>query len=135
MKKLLQYCDELPRFSASGIGITSEPLIPQHLRFYSAGSAKGGGVPCSHGRYILNYLLQGERTINIDGTLYSLRKGDAILIPPGAFVKTDSSDNSITLNAAFELPAKEQRLRRICKNVFRPSAKDQQMIFAAVTAF
>ena len=136
MKKLLQYSDELPRFSASGVGVNSDPLIPQGLKFYSKGSGKAHGVPWAHGKYIFRYQLSGEACLNVDGTNFNMVPGDGILIQPGArhcIVSADEEQH--TLCAAFELPAKELRLRRICKYVFQLTSRDQKLLSSAVGAF
>ena len=138
MKKLLQYCAEMPQFSAAGVGIMSEPLIPQGLRFYSRGSGKPTGKPWVHGRYIFRYQLDGERCFNVDGTKFNMTPGDAILIPPGARHFVESSGTVLpqeALCAAFELPAKELRLRRVCKFIFRPTVQDQKLLNNAISAF
>ncbi|MBE6391118.1 MAG: AraC family transcriptional regulator [Lentisphaerae bacterium] len=138
MKKLLQYCAEMPQFSAAGVGIMSEPLIPQGLRFYSRGSGKPTGKPWVHGRYIFRYQLDGERCFNVDGTKFNMTPGDAILIPPGARHFVESSGTvlqQVALCAAFELPAKELRLRRVCKFIFHPTVQDQKLLNNAVSAF
>lgn len=138
MKKLLQYCAEMPQFSAAGVGIMSEPLIPQGLRFYSRGSGKSTGKPWVHGRYIFRYQLDGESCFNVDGTKFNMSSGDAMLIPPGTSHHVESSGSifpQVCLCAAFELPAKELRLRRVCNFVFRPSVQDQKLLNCAVSAF
>ena len=138
MKKLLQYSDELPIFSASGVGINSDPLIPQGLKFYSKGSGKSNGIPRAHahGKYILRCQLSGEACFNVDGTNFNMSAGDAILIPPGArhcLVSADIDQQSLC--AAFELPAKELRLRRVCKHLFQISPRNQKLLVSAVGAF
>lgn len=138
MKKLLQYCAEMPQFSASGTGIMSEPLIPSGLRFYSRGTGKNSGKPYVHGRYIFRYQLEGESYSNVDDTNFYMRPGDAILIPPGAshsVAVAEDGPASVCLCAAFELPVNELRLRRICKSVFRPTAPEQKLLSSAVSSF
>lgn len=138
MKKLLQYSDELPIFSASGVGINSDPLIPQGLKFYSKGSGKSNGIPRAHahGKYILRYQLSGEACFNVDGTNFNMSAGDAILIPPGTrHYLASSADEQQVLCAAFELPPKELRLRRVCKHLFQISPRNQKLLVSAVGAF
>ncbi len=136
MKKLLQYSDELPIFSASGVGVNSDPLIPQGLKFYSRGSGKSYGTPWAHGKYIFRYQLSGEACFNVDGTNFNMTPGDGILIPPGArhcIISCDAEQHS--LGAAFELSPKELRLRRVCKYVFQLTSRDQKLLSTAVGAF
>ena len=136
MKKLLQYSDELPIFSASGVGVNSDPLIPQGLKFYSRGSGKGHGTLWAHGKYIFRYQLSGEAYFNVDGTNFNMTPGDGILIPPGArhcIVSCDTEQHSLC--AAFELSPKELRLRRVCKHLFQISPRNQKLLVSAVGAF
>ncbi len=136
MKKLLQYSDELPIFSASGVGINSDPLIPQGLKFYSTGSGKSNGIPWAHGKYIFRYQLSGDACFNIDGTNFNMSSGDAIMISPGTrHYLVSSADEQQVLCAAFELPAKELRLRRVCKHLFQISPRNQKLLVSAVGAF
>lgn len=136
MKKLIQYCEVMPHYPASGTGIAVEPLIPQHLRFYSRGSGKGKGLPYAHGRYIFRYQLTGRSCFNVDDVNFNMTPGDAILIPPGArhFIP-EKTDDQIAFCASFELPVKEQRLRRVCKTIFHPTAHDRKILLAASAAF
>ena len=48
-------------------------------------------------RYVLSYLFEGEGSLELNGTLYPLKKGDLFLIPPTIpHTETNSSSNPYT---------------------------------------
>ena len=137
MSKILDVClaltDHFPERKIPAV----PPVIPRDIFFYRRLSEiyRSYGRSYCHGNYILCYVISGERIVKIDETLFQLKSGEIIIIPPyhqHSFFKTE---HFIAMMASFSLDNTEKRLMPITGKVIKINKSQENILAKSADGF
>ena len=139
MNRMEELFSGLPDYKNKAIGTDGDfPLLPRNLWLYfrDGGAHRAKDCIFCHEAYIMIYVFEGSRELQMDDCTFFLKKDDIIIIPPYARHRSfNASADLKVVMASFELPDDDDRLLGICGTPFKLNRRARKYLFESCKSF